>query len=85
MIINSALRVLERHYKKLGLTQGHTIVVTCPTPGLGRDTIYLVINDYELHQFKSKMFVQRLLIKFWRCCRALVVLCVYVHPLYSKY
>ena len=39
MIINSALRVLERHSKKLGSTQGNTTVVTCLTPRLWRDKL----------------------------------------------
>ena len=40
MCINSVLRVLERHYRKLGPTQGHVIVVTCLTSRLGRDKDY---------------------------------------------
>ena len=37
MIINSDLRVLERHSKKLSLTQKHAVIVMCLTFGLGRD------------------------------------------------
>ena len=44
MIISSALRVLGRRSMKLGLTQGHAIVVMCSTFVLGRDK-FISIRD----------------------------------------
>ena len=65
MIINNALQVIERRFRKLGLIQGHTTVITCSILWLGCDIeLYLRIlkkgrhlsTDLDPNQLSVKIF-----------------------------
>ena len=47
-----ALRILKRCFRKLGPNQGHVMVATCTTSGLGRDNfIGIKTDDFQNFPF----------------------------------